>query len=392
MDGLLPRDLWEYSLADLFEVTYRLLRSDDLSDRFTIKHLGKILAVRSGRAALRLALKVIKFRPGAKIGVPLFCCPIVFEAIIMSAAEPVFIDCDKDTFCLSPVDLEKKIGFLDGLIVVHMFGIPAELASISNIAKDIPIIEDCAQALGSKYGNQPLGTFGKIALFSFRSGKYISSGEGGAIFSTDPLIMEECAAILNKSPDYGLSSELWHLIQVAAKSFLRQRPLYGIIGHKLWSLRNNFVNSSGRENISLGKIFKSDLITIKKRLNYFEYVVWKQRQIAEIYQRELKLPEEMLCREKPGRYYNRLYFPVTFPSKGIRDKMANALKKNKIDSMKYLDNLIETARKHYGYRGGCPQSESLSERVLNLPCYYILQESQIEKIIRTVNKAWEKIS
>lgn len=394
MKDIIPRDLWEYRPGDLVYLLKNLLRSSKKSYQcyLSLNSVGDCLPINSGRAALVVAIKALKLPLGARIGVPLFCCPVVFEAIEKAGGKPAFIDIDKDHFCLSPTDLEKKIKNLDCLIVVHMFGNPANMNDILNIAGRIPIIEDCAQALGTRYNNRAAGKFGTISFFSFRSGKYISAGEGGAIFSTDKDIFEASARITEGLPKPGTIKELKHMSEVALKSLLRQRPLYGIIGQRIWSSVNNYERISKRESIYLSRIYESDLCLIKKRLKYFEFVLQRQREIASIYLKELKIDKEMLSWEKPGTFCNRFYFPITFPSRLLRNRMAELLLKENIDSMKYLDGLVPVARRYFGYEGGCPVSEELSERVLNIPCYYNLSEAEVGKIVDSFNRIWKKIS
>ncbi|MCX7975235.1 MAG: DegT/DnrJ/EryC1/StrS family aminotransferase [Candidatus Aminicenantes bacterium] len=394
MKDIIPRDLWEYKTADYFYQLKNLFRKSGNYNQLylAIRNLGVCLPINTGRAALVVALKALKLLPGSNIGVPLFCCPVVFEAIEKAGGKPVFIDCEKDNFCLSVSDLEKKIKSLDCLIVVHMFGNPAEMNDILKIAGRIPVIEDCAQALGTKYRSKTVGKLGSISIFSFRSGKYISAGEGGAIFSADKAIFESSSKIIQRLPIPGRISEFKHMSKVALKSFLRQRPLYGIIGRRIWSAVSNYDSISRRRSIYLSRIYKSDLFLIKKRLEYFEIILQRQRKIASIYLKELNISEEMMSREKPGTFCNRIYFPITFPSRSLRDKMAELLLRNNIDSMKYLDGLVPVARKYFGYKDDCPVSESLSERVLNIPCFYDMSEAEVGRIIDTFNKNWKQIS
>lgn len=394
MKDIIPRDLWEYRPSDfIYQLKHQLKGNrDNCQSCIEIINVGNCLPINTGRAALVVALKALKLPPGAKIGVPLFCCPVVFEAIEKAGGRPVFIDIEKDHFCLSATDLEKKIKNLDCLIVVHMFGNPADMNDILKIAGRIPIIEDCAQALGTRYNNRAAGQFGKISVFSFRSGKYISAGEGGAIFSAEKDIFEASARIIEGLPKPGKVNEVQHIYKVALKSFLRQRPFYGIIGKRIWSAVGNYERISKRESIRLSRIYDSDFCLIKKRLKYFEIVLQRQRKLAAIYLKELKIDREMLSWEKPGTYSNRFYFPITFPSRLLRDRMAELLLKENIDSMKYLDGLVPVARRYFGYEGGCPESEGLSERVLNIPCYHNLSEKEIARIINSFNRIWKGIS
>jgi len=394
MINLIPRDLWEFRLEDLFSsfINQIIASANNSPKNIYIDELGNCLPVSSGRAALAVAIKSLALRPQARIGVPLFCCPVVFETIKKTGGKPVFIDCDQDTYCLSIRDLEKKIKSLDCLLVVHMFGHAADMDGILDIASGIPVIEDCAQALGSKYAGKMLGSYGKVSIFSFRSGKYISAGEGGAIFSADPVMFNMCINNVHGLPKPTLTEEIKHIFTNYLKSCLRRRPLYGIIGRRIWYAANKHGRIGREESLSIRKIYMSDYNLIIKRLKNINSMVLRQRNIADVYLRELRLDPEMLSWEKPKSYYNRIYFPIKFSSRKVRDEMAKALLELNIDSMKYLDQLATIARKYFGYDGGCQISEDLAERTLCIPCYYRLKESEVEKIIKSINCCWSRFS
>src|SRR5207248_1475134 len=102
----------------------------------------------------------------------------------------------------------------------------------------------------------------------------------------------------------------------------------------------------------------------------------------------LKLDSGMLCSEKPGMFYNRYHFPITFPSMESRDLIAAGLLKQRIDTMKYLGEIVEVAAEQYGYSGDCPVAERLSKRTLIIPSYYSLQKNEIERIATHLNEGW----
>jgi dTDP-4-amino-4,6-dideoxygalactose transaminase len=114
----------------------------------------------------------------------------------------------------------------------------------------------------------------------------------------------------------------------------------------------------------------------------------KQRANADFYSNALKLDHGMLCSEKPGMFYNRYHFPITFPSTEIRDLIAASLFKQGIDTMKYLGDIVEVAAEQYGYAGDCPVAEWLSRRTLIIPSYYSLQKDEIERISQCLNEGW----
>src|SRR5215831_14018886 len=187
MMNLIHTEYWEYSLMDLVRGlrTAWSRRSPVRQSYIQMPGVGACLPIRSARAAIVLALKALALRPGASVAVPLYCCPVVLRAIKAAGCSARFIDVDPDTYCLSASDLAAKNSEIDAVIAVHMFGNVCNMPALREAAPGKPIIEDCAQALGSRLNDRPAGSLSEIAVFSFRSGKYVSAGEGGAIHCRD---------------------------------------------------------------------------------------------------------------------------------------------------------------------------------------------------------------
>jgi dTDP-4-amino-4,6-dideoxygalactose transaminase len=150
-------------------------------------------ALSSGTAAIHLALIIL----GVKQGDEVICSTFTFSGscnpIVYLNATPVFIDSEKETWNMDPDLLEaaindriKKTGKRPkAIIVVHLYGIPAQMVRIMAVAKkyDIPVIEDAAEALGSKLNNKKLGGFGDFGIYSFNGNKIITTSGGGALVS-----------------------------------------------------------------------------------------------------------------------------------------------------------------------------------------------------------------
>ncbi len=153
-----------------------------------------VAALSSGTSALHLALILL----GVGLDDEVICQSMTFSAsanpIAYQKALPVFIDSEEDTWNISPEILEIAIKDRiakgkkpKAIIVVHLYGMPAKMEAILHISKlyDIPVIEDAAEALGSKYKEQPLGSFGAMSILSFNGNKIITTSGGGALLSTN---------------------------------------------------------------------------------------------------------------------------------------------------------------------------------------------------------------
>lgn len=150
----------------------------------------KVAALSAGTSALHLALIECDVKHGDEV----ICQSMTFSAsanpIAYCGATPVFIDSEKETWNMCPVALKEAIEDRiskgkkpKAIIVVHLYGMPAKMDEILKIAGeyDIPVIEDAAEALGSKYKGKACGTFGRFGILSFNGNKIITTSGGGAL-------------------------------------------------------------------------------------------------------------------------------------------------------------------------------------------------------------------
>ncbi|MDP3286082.1 MAG: DegT/DnrJ/EryC1/StrS aminotransferase family protein, partial [Desulfobacterales bacterium] len=146
------------------------------------------VAVSSGTAALHLALLALEIGEDDEVVIPSFVCPALLNAIRYVRAVPVLADINPETFNMDVRDLRKRLtGKTKAIIVPHIFGLPADIREIVSLG--VPVIEDCAQSLGSRYEGSPAGSFGALSVFSFYATKVICTGEGGMIASGDSQLL-----------------------------------------------------------------------------------------------------------------------------------------------------------------------------------------------------------
>lgn len=160
------------------------------------------IAVSSGTAALHLCYLALGIGPGDAVFIPSFAWPSAANMGKLVGAEPVFVDVLPDTYNLDPVDLERRIEQcrVEGLrkpravVPVHEFGLAAEMDTLLAIASkhSLTVIEDAACALGARYRGKPVGTLGRLGIFSFHPRKSITTGEGGAIVTNDDELADRC--------------------------------------------------------------------------------------------------------------------------------------------------------------------------------------------------------
>ena len=181
---------------------------DSFSNYCNMKH-G--IAVSNGTVAIHLALKALGIGEGDEVIVPDFTFAAPVNAIIHANAKPVIVDIDRESWCISPKEIEKVINKrTKAILPVHIYGQPCNMDAITAIAKknSLFIIEDCAEAHGAMYDGKKVGSFGDISCFSFFANKVITTGEGGMCLTNNDELNDKMRTLR----DHGMSrsKKYWH--------------------------------------------------------------------------------------------------------------------------------------------------------------------------------------
>ncbi len=160
------------------------------------------VAVTNGTSALQVAFKSLELKPGDEVIMPSFTIISCATAIIEAGGIPVLVDCYKDTWCIDVEALRKKLSRkTKAILVVHMFGHPAEMEPILEIVKKnkLYLVEDAAEAHGATYNDKRVGSFGDLSCFSFYANKLITTGEGGMVLSNNNTLTKKIRSLRNLS-------------------------------------------------------------------------------------------------------------------------------------------------------------------------------------------------
>lgn len=180
---------------------------EDIASYTGVAHVA---ALSSGTAAIHLALIILGVGTGDEVITSTFTFSATVNPIIYQGAIPVFVDSEKDTWNMDPDLLEKAIKERirkgkrpRAIIVVHLYGMPAKMEKITEIADryEIPIIEDAAEALGSRYKEQALGSFGRMAVFSFNGNKILNTSGGGVLLSNEEGLISRARFLATQARD-----------------------------------------------------------------------------------------------------------------------------------------------------------------------------------------------
>ncbi len=236
----------------------------DFAEHHGVNHAA---AVSSGTAALHLALLGLEVGAGDEVLCPAFSWVATANAVVLTGATPVLVDVEPRTFNLDPNQIQGKITpKTRALIVVHQFGLPAEMNRIDKAAPGIPLIEDAACAVGAEYRGQKVGAYGTAAAFSFHPRKVITTGEGGMITTNSDRI----ATAVRQLRNHGLASvsEPWNLPDLSMPGF---------------NYRMNDIQAS------LGQV----------QLKYLDRLLESRRKGAEFYLKELAGSESIQLPQSP---------------------------------------------------------------------------------------------
>ncbi len=268
------------------------------------------LALTSGTAALTTALAALGVGPGDEVILPAWSWYSCFNAIVMQGALPVFAESD-ESFNLDPADVEAKITPRTRVImVVHTMGSPADMDALMSVARrrGVKVLEDCAQSFGGTFRGRPVGSIGDVGIYSFQIAKTISSGEGGALVTNDPLLFERAT----RYHDLGL-------LRPPHQAMLGSASLPGMIG-------NQYRMSEFTGGVLLAQLRKVDTILAGFR-----------RHARRVYEEIADLPG--LClRNRPdpeGDIGSNIW--LGFPSRDHRDRFLKGMNAENVPASSPLE-------------------------------------------------------
>lgn len=312
-------------------------------------------SISSGTAALHNALLALGIKEGDEVIVPTFTYIASVNPIAYTGATPVFVDSLRDTWQIDPSDIEKKITpKTRAIMVVHLYGHPCDMDRIMAIARKhhLFVIEDCAEAFGSKYQDINVGTFGDIAAFSFFGNKTITTGEGGMVTTNDRTLHER--AMHFKGQGLAKYREYWH----------------DTIGY-------NYRMTNICAAIGLAQLEKADEIIKKKR------------QIAEWYKKYLlDYPLEMHTESK-GVLHTYWMICILVEQSDLRDKLRSHLLEHGIETRPTFYPIHSMPMYAHNYYR-LPVAEDISWRGINLPSYPELSEKDIREICSLIGSFYGK--
>ena len=336
-------------------------------ERFGIE---RMLLTTSGTTALEMASILIELETGDEVIVPSFTFSSTVNAFLLRGAKPVFCDIRRDTMNIDEDKIERLITpRTKAIYCVDYAGIPCDLDKINEIANrhGLFVIEDAAQAVGSKYKGKYCGTLTEFGCYSFHETKNYVMGEGGGIVINEEKYMERAEIIREKGTN-------------------RRNVLRGLVDKYTWhDIGSSFLPSDVLAAILAAQMERYDEI-MEKRLN-----VWN------IYHEGLKEAENkgLLQRAVVPDYaeHNGHMYNIVLPTEEIRGELIAKLReKDIVTYICYVPLHSAPMGIKLGYEPeDCPVTEDYGKRVLRLPLYADMTGSDAKFVAENVYNALIRI-
>lgn len=300
--------------------------------------------VNNGTVAIHLALEAIGIGPGDEVIVPTLTYIASVNTILQTGAIPVFVDSLEDTWQVDPADIRKKItAKTKAVMVVHLYGQACDMDAIVSICQEhkLLLIEDCAEAFGTRYKGQHVGTFGDVATFSFFGNKTITTGEGGMVVAKEKSVIERAFHLKNQGVSQ--TREYWHD-----------------------TLAYNYRMTNICAAIGLAQLESADAILAKKRL------------IAGWYKSGLEGLPLKIHNEQADTVHSFWMCSIALDDAQLRQGLRDHLKSAGIETRPLF--YPAHTMPHCAVEQSFPVAESLGARGVNLPSYPDLNEDQVAKV------------
>lgn len=338
------------------------------------------LAVNSATAALHLGLEALGVGTGDKVIVPTFTFTATAEVVRYLDADPIFADCDPETFCITQNQIENALDRdqsyindprLKAIIPVHFGGHPCELDAIIQLSKanNLKIMEDAAHALPTRYKNRLIGSFGDVTCFSFYANKTITTGEGGMLCTND----DEIANRVKTMRLHGINRDVWDRFSTGASWE------YDVVAP-------GFKYNMPDMNAALG------IHQLKKAELFRE----KRQKIAETYYQEFKniagliLPKLHCSMEEHSWYLFMVLIDQDRTNRSIdRDIFIAEMNKRNIGTSVHYKPLHRMTyyKNRYNLKPEMfPNAEWVYKRCVSLPMFSSMTEEQLSYVIENIKQ------
>ncbi|MCL2065135.1 MAG: DegT/DnrJ/EryC1/StrS family aminotransferase [Candidatus Cloacimonetes bacterium] len=337
---------------------YNRLFCENFADFLGINHC---IGVGNGTDGLEIALLSLNIKKGDQVIVPANSFIATAEAVTNIGAEVVFVDCDKESYCIDAKKIEEKINSKTRCIIpVHLYGHPADMEAIKKIAQkyNLYIIEDAAQAHGAIYNDQNIGTIGDLAVFSFYPGKNLGAyGDGGAVVTNDSQIAQKVKMLSN----HGRIDKFNH-------KFVGRNSRLDNLQAAILYVKLKYLNDWNKKRIHNAGLYNNLLNSIGSDLicPIFQEKRFKDSQhVYHLYVVRVNHREALINHLQKNGINTGIHYPIGLPF---------------LDAYKYLNLSIDDF----------PNTNDFQSKILSLPMCSELTEEQIVYISEKIGEFYQK--
>ncbi len=307
------------------------------------------VATANGTTALHAALEAVGVDDGDRVLTTPFSFVATGNAIRFAGATPVFGDVDPETYNLTPASAEARLreGDVDAVLVVHLFGLPADVEALSDLADeyDVPLVEDAAQAHGAAVDGRRVGSFGDAAAFSFYPTKNMTTAEGGMVTTTREDVADAAARFVN----HGRADA----------------------GH-------------GYQHVELGHNYRmTDLAAAIGRAQLDRLPDYNERRRANAARYDDRLADSALVTPTVPEGRRHVYHQYTVRCAN-RDEVKEALADRNVGSAVYYPTPIHRQPAFDDVSADAPVAETVADQVLSLPVHPHVDDADVDRVARAL--------
>jgi len=337
-----------------------------LADYLTEDQALYVSGLNSCTSALFLALLSLGVKCGDEVILPTWTFAATAQIVEWLQAIPVLCDIEKNTLCIDVDKIESLISpKTKAIIPVHIGGYPCNLKEIKRIADehDLFVIEDAAHAIGTKYSGIKIGNFSHATCFSFYATKNLAMGEGGACVSKN----QELIKNIKKLSYFGINKEAYKRYEKSGTWFYNIETM----GYK-------FNLDSIHAAMGLVQLEKIDMMNNRRR------------QIAKQYRNNLHKSIK-LFEDTDQHFHTYHLFQIQLPDYINRNEFIETLKQSNIGTSVHFIPLHKHSWYKNNYKADCKIADSIFDKVISIPMYASMTDSQVEYVIKTINDLLKEV-
>lgn len=357
------------------------------------------VAMPLARVGIYFAVKAL-IKPGQKVIMSPYTIADVVNMVVCAGGNPVFADIERETCNIDAAEVERLIDEDTGAVMVtHFYGLACDIERIASICKsrNVPLIEDAAQAFGVRVGGRPVGTFGDVGIYSFGMYKNVNAFFGGMIVTNNAALKDRIAEEISTLPYQPLNAFLKKVLEAASTDIVTFPLVFRLAF--FWLFRYAFLNDvdaiNNRMKIDLDPKLRTEMPKeylcrmtplqarmIIGQLDRVERDTRRRIEAAKIYHRGLSdIPELILPPMRTDHSHMYWYFPIQFERR--HELVEYAMRHLRDITESYHRNCADMTCFAPWYRD-CPRARATANSLIYLPTYPRYTDREIENTVRVI--------